>query len=46
MIHDGECFLLISTDKDVHPTNIMDASRYLCKIIVQSFDRKIKAGED
>ncbi len=42
MTYNCRRFVLISTDKAVNPTNIMGASKRLCEMVVQTFDKSIK----
>lgn len=42
MCYSCQRFVLISTDKAVNPTNIMGASKRMCELVIQSFDRMIR----
>ena len=46
MMNGCQRFVLISTDKAVNPPNIMGASKRLCEMVIQSFDKKIKEGKE
>ena len=45
MMNGCKRFVLVSTDKAVNPTNIMGASKRICEMIAQTFDKKIREGK-